>query len=57
VPLPHHDGSELYVSNRAPKLGEKINLKIQVQKKDSVKNVYNKDLARWGASHLSIEEK
>ncbi|MEN9324673.1 MAG: hypothetical protein RL414_427, partial [Actinomycetota bacterium] len=28
--LPHHDGSELYVSNEAPKLGEKIELRIRV---------------------------
>lgn len=27
---PHHDGSELYVSNAAPKIGERITLKIRV---------------------------
>ena len=27
---PHHDGSELYVSNIAPELGEKVTLKIRV---------------------------
>lgn len=38
--FPHHDGSELYVSNRAPKLGEKITLKIRVPKKDPAKELY-----------------
>lgn len=32
VDLPHHDGSEIYVSNSAPKLGEKITLRIRVPK-------------------------
>lgn len=27
---PHHDGSELYVSNIAPELGEKVTLKVRV---------------------------
>jgi alpha-glucosidase len=27
---PHHDGSELYVSNSAPKIGDRITLKIRV---------------------------
>jgi len=27
---PHHDGSELYVSNIAPKIGEKVELKLRV---------------------------
>jgi len=29
---PHHDGSEIYVSNSAPKLGEKITLRVRVPK-------------------------
>lgn len=32
VDLPHHDGSEIYVSNSAPKLGEKITLRVRVPK-------------------------
>ena len=28
--FPHHDGSELYVSNSAPKLGEKVTFKVRV---------------------------
>jgi alpha-glucosidase len=28
--LPHHDGSDLYVSNSAPKIGDKITLKVRV---------------------------
>ena len=28
--FPHHDGSELYVSNAAPKIGEKITLHVRV---------------------------
>ena len=29
---PHHDGSELYVSNQTPKLGDKLKLKIRIHK-------------------------
>jgi len=28
--LPHHDGSELYVSNAAPKVGDKVTLRVRV---------------------------
>ena len=28
--IPHHDGSELYVSNIAPKIGDKIRLRVRV---------------------------
>ncbi len=28
--FPHHDGSELYVSNAAPKIGQKVVLKVRV---------------------------
>lgn len=38
--LPHHDGSELYVSNRAPHLGEKITLTIRIPKRDEVEKVF-----------------
>ena len=27
---PHHDGSELYLSNSAPKLGEKVTFKVRI---------------------------
>ncbi len=27
---PHHDGSELYVSNSAPKVGDKVVLRVRV---------------------------
>jgi alpha-glucosidase len=30
APVPHHDGSEIYVSNSAPKIGKKITLRIRV---------------------------
>lgn len=30
--LPHHDGSELYVSNAAPKVGDKVVLRVRVPK-------------------------
>jgi alpha-glucosidase len=29
---PHHDGSDLYVSNGAPKIGDKVTLKVRVPK-------------------------
>lgn len=28
--VPHHDGSELYVSNSAPQLGEKVSFKVRI---------------------------
>jgi len=40
VTFPHHDGSELYVSNRAPQLGEKVTLKVRTPKKDKVEKVF-----------------
>ena len=40
MPFPHHDGSELYVSNRAPNLGETITLKVRVPKKDPAKQIF-----------------
>ena len=30
--FPHHDGSELYVSNSAPKVGDKVVLRVRVPK-------------------------
>jgi alpha-glucosidase len=30
--VPHHDGSNLYVSNSAPKIGDKVTLKVRVPK-------------------------
>ena len=30
--LPHHDGSELYVSNIAPEIGEKVELRLRIPK-------------------------
>ena len=42
---PHHDGSELYVSNPAPKLGEKVTFKVRVPNsykfKDAVIRYYH----------------
>ena len=29
---PHHDGSDLYVSNSAPKIGDNLTLKVRVPK-------------------------
>ena len=40
MPAPHHDGSELYVSNRAPELGEKVTLRVRVPKKDPAKEIF-----------------
>ena len=40
MPQAHHDGSELYVSNRAPQLGEKVTLRIRVPKSDPAKEVF-----------------
>ena len=38
--IPHHDGSELYVSNSAPKIGEKVELRLRVPKKFKVDEVH-----------------
>ena len=42
---PHHDGSELYVSNAAPKLGEKVTFKVRIPQnylfKDAVIRYYH----------------
>ena len=37
---PHHDGSELYVSNIAPKLGERVTLKVRVPKNDPANSLF-----------------
>ena len=37
---PHHDGSDLYVSNSAPKIGDKISLKVRVPKSYSFDDAY-----------------
>ena len=37
---PHHDGSELYLSNSAPSLGDKVTLKVRVPKQDPAKTLY-----------------
>ncbi|MEY3182002.1 MAG: hypothetical protein RL583_1162, partial [Actinomycetota bacterium] len=29
-PSPHHDGSELYVSNAAPEVGESVTLRVRI---------------------------
>jgi alpha-glucosidase len=36
---PHHDGSELYVSNSSPRLGEKITLRVRVPSSRKVSNI------------------
>lgn len=37
---PHHDGSGLYVSNSAPKLGEHVTFKVRVPKSDKAREIY-----------------
>jgi alpha-glucosidase len=37
---PHHDGSELYVSNAAPKIGDFVTLKVRVPKILDIKSVH-----------------
>ena len=37
---PHHDGSDLYVSNSAPALGERVTLRVRVPKKDPAKKLF-----------------
>ena len=37
---PHHDGSELYVSNASPKIGESVILKVRVPKTSDVQSAY-----------------
>ena len=37
---PHHDGSELYVSNIAPNVGEKVTLRVRIPKDYMFKEAY-----------------
>lgn len=37
---PHHDGSDLYVSNSAPKIGDKVTLKVRVPKSYAFDEAY-----------------
>jgi len=37
---PHHDGSELYVSNIAPKVGEKVTLRVRIPKEYIFQEAY-----------------
>ena len=37
---PHHDGSELYVSNHAPRVGETITLRVRIPKSYSFKKSF-----------------
>ena len=37
---PHHDGSEIYVSNSAPKIGDKFTLKVRVPKSYTFNEAY-----------------
>jgi len=37
---PHHDGSDLYVSNSAPKIGDKVMLKVRVPKSYTFDDAY-----------------
>lgn len=38
--LPHHDGSELYVSNIAPKIGDKVILKVRIPNQYSFQEAF-----------------
>jgi len=38
-PLPHHDGSDLYLSTSAPKLGEKVEFRVRIPADYPVENV------------------
>lgn len=37
---PHHDGSQLYVSNSAPKIGESVELRVRIPLKDKTARVF-----------------
>ncbi len=37
---PHHDGSDLFVSNSAPMLGEKVRLRVRVPKGDKAQKIW-----------------
>jgi alpha-glucosidase len=40
VLTPHHDGSELYVSNSAPSIGDKVRLNVRIPKSYSFKGAF-----------------
>lgn len=37
---PHHDGSNLYVNNSAPKIGDEVRLKVRIPKGDKAQRVW-----------------
>jgi len=39
-PQPHHDGSDLYVSDSAPKIGDHVLLRIRIPKSDKSRSVW-----------------
>ncbi|NBY31574.1 MAG: hypothetical protein EBQ60_03350, partial [Actinobacteria bacterium] len=38
--IPHHDGSELYVSNIAPKIGDKVKLRVRIPNQYSFQEAF-----------------
>ena len=38
--IAHHDGSDLYVSNSAPRIGESVELKVRIPIKDNPRQVW-----------------
>jgi alpha-glucosidase len=39
-PSPHHDGSDLYVSNSAPRIGDHVELKVRVPQGDKATKIW-----------------
>jgi alpha-glucosidase len=39
-PVPHHDGSDLYVSDSAPKIGDHVQLRIRLPKADKPSSIW-----------------
>lgn len=37
---PHHDGSQLYVSDSAPRIGDEVRLKVRVPKNDKARKIW-----------------
>lgn len=51
---PHHDGSELYVSNSSPRVGERVTLKVRVPKNELVDEIYLRIMQDGEPNHFPL---
>ncbi len=54
---PHHDGSSLYVSNCAPKIGESVTFKVRIPSSEKVREIYIRIIEDGEARTFSLKKK